>query len=110
MPAAVLAPVNKLTQLKHTAVSPPTGSQMGLAYMRKSEFRSAQFTPKLRADGLKPRFSLSPPWTPDPASQRKVSTGQHVWQNTVPGRKNYSSSVTVIIFCRLIKLEYVAGV
>lgn len=59
MPAAVLAPVNKLTQLIHTAVSPPTGSQMGLAYMRKFEFRSVQFTPKLRAGGLKPRFYLS---------------------------------------------------
>ncbi len=61
-----------------TAVNPPTGGQMGLAYMRKSQFRSVQLTSKLRADGLKSRFSL---WTPDPASQGKVSTVRYTGQN-----------------------------
>lgn len=53
---------------------------------------------------------LSPPWTPDPALQRKVSTVHHIWQNIVLDRKNYSSSVVVIMFCGGIKLKYVAGV
>lgn len=41
------------------SVNPPTGSQMGLAYMRKSQFRSVQLTSRLRTDGVKSRFSLN---------------------------------------------------
>lgn len=66
----VLVSVNNL---KHNAavnppVNPPTGSQMGLAYMRKSQFRSVQLTSRLRTDGVKSRFLSE---TPDPASTRQ---------------------------------------
>lgn len=55
--SAVVSPsVNKG---KHAVGNPPPGAQMGLAYMRKFQFRSVQLTTRLRTDGLQSRFPLS---------------------------------------------------
>lgn len=69
---------------------------MGLAYMRKFQFRSVQLTSKLRTERTK--VTLLSLWTADPASQGKVSTAQYIWQNLSDIETGKATArVTVII-------------